>query len=77
MSLAFSFRNPIFEATFLSHLRGTLLDLTDFDIVFVVDGNDGKSGGAVERRKAARLAVDGAACRNEWTDDILWASDMT
>lgn len=76
MSLAFSFRIPIFEATFLSHLRGTLLDLTDFDIVFAVDGNDGKSGGPVERRKAARLAVDGAARWNEWTDDIPWASDM-
>ena len=77
MSLVFSFRNPIFEATFLSHLRGTLLDLTDFDIVFAVDGSDGKSGGPVARRKVAKLAVDGAACRNEWTDGTLWASDMT
>jgi len=50
--------------------------MTDFDIVFGMDGNAGKSGGSVERRKAARLAVDEAACWNEWTDDIIWASDI-
>lgn len=53
------------------------MDLTDFDIVFVVDGNDGRSGGPVERRKTARLAVDEAGCWNEWKDGTPWASDMT
>jgi hypothetical protein len=74
--LTFSFRIPIFEATFLSHLRGTLLDLTDFDIVFGMDEDGGKSGGPVERRKVARLAVDEGGCWNEWTDDILWTPDI-
>jgi hypothetical protein len=72
VSIALSFRIPILEATFLSHLRGALLDLRDFDIVSGVDGKSGTSGGPVERRKAARLAVDEAAGWNEWTSDILW-----